>query len=241
MTTDIRRRATAGLAIGAAVLALIGNGLSPRMSGDDVPVYHQVANSTRFTVAAAIVLVALMLVTAAFVALGRPGTAGLIEPIRHGAVAAALVGGTIALAQAALQLSAYRQQAKAFDGANSHNVVSAFWATNAIDHVSAALFALWTLVLLGVAPMLLGVAQMRERVAARLGIAAIGGGAICLMVGIADLLVADQSSFDVPFAVGSAVVTLWLLATGVLMLRRPQATVLDVGPTATAAPTRSAY
>ncbi len=223
MATTETGRGTAVLAVAAAMTALVGNALAPRINGDDVDVYRRIADSGRFAAAGLIVLVALVLVVAAFAALTRArhlrGQRALCDYARL----ATGVGGAVAIAQAGLQLYAYRQQARAFAGANSHNIVSAFWATNALDHLSSAMFAIWTVVLLGLVPLLLGCAQLRAQIGGRLGAAAIVGGATCVVVGIAELLKDDQSTFDVPFAVGSVLVTLWLLTTGIVLWRGRQA------------------
>lgn len=228
MTSWTAGRVTAGLAISGAVVALVGNALAPRINGDDVVVYHKVAGSDRFALAAVIVLAALILVTAAFVGISRRLAGNARSELLDYARVAAIVGGAIGLMQTAVELYGYRQQAKAFDGANSHNVVSAFWATNALDHVNSAMFASWTIVLLGIAPVLLGIAQLRARTASRLGLAAIVGGAVCFVVGIAQLLTADQSTYDVPFAIGSVIVTIWLLVTGVVLWRQSPAGEINI-------------
>src|SRR5438128_1643411 len=80
------------------------------------------------------------------------------------------------------------------------DVVGAFWATNAVDHLNTALFAAWTIVYLGVAPLLLGVAIVQTRrypgwVGALAGL----GGAECLVVGFVNLMRTDQGATQVPF------------------------------------------
>ena len=213
------QRVTAALAVLGAVVALVGNALAPRYSGDTVDTYRKVADSTRFEVSTLIVLAAVLIVVAAFVGLSRVSPGRSSELAGYGRLAA-VTGGAIAVLQEGLQLFAYRQQARAFAEANTDNVVSAFWATNAVDHISGALFATWTIVLLGLAPLLLGAMQLRSGGTGWLGLAAVVGGAVCAVVGVGSLLVSDQSTYDIPFAVGSVLVTLWLLATGVLMWRR---------------------
>ena len=228
MAISITNRVTAVLAMTGAVLALIGNALAPRINGDDVDVYRKVATSDRYAVAAVIVLVALILVIAAFVGLSRTLGVGRLRDLGEYARLAAAVGGAVALVQGGIELYGYRQQAKAFDGANAHNVVSAFWATNALDHANSGMFAIWTIVLLGLAPLLLGAAQWKSASGARLGTAAMIGGAVCVVVGIGELLTADQSRYDIPFAIGSVIVTIWLLVTGVTMWRRPEHGEIDI-------------
>lgn len=228
MTGSSARRTTAALAIGGGVVALVANGVAPRLSGNDVDVYHTIAHSNRFAAAGVLVLATVLIVTAAFVGLSRLFEAGRDEGLASYGRLASVVGGSIALVQTGFELYGYRQQARAFDGANAHNVVSAFWATNALDHASSALSATWTLVLLGIAPVLLGAAQLRSRSVGRAGFAAIVGGAVCVVVGVAELLTSDQSTYDVPFAIGSVIVTIWLLVTGVALWRQSDEREIDI-------------
>ncbi|MBV9293215.1 MAG: hypothetical protein JO222_12255, partial [Frankiales bacterium] len=171
---------------------------------------------------------AVILVTAAFVGLSRRSPSTRTAELAHFARLAAVVGGAIALLQTAVEVYAYRQEARAFDGAQVPNVVSAFWATNALDRVSAAMFAAWTIALLGAAPVLLGALQLRSRTFGRLGYAAIAGGAVCAFVGVASLMTDDQSTYDIPFAIGSVLVTVWLLGTGISIWRHPEDACIDI-------------
>lgn len=232
MTAQPTRRGTAGLALAGGVLALAGNLLAPRFSGDDVQVYRHVADSTRFTVSDVIVLGSLLLVTAAFVGFTRLGSDARSAELRHLGRLATVAGGTIAVLETAAALYAFRQQAIAFADTNGPQQVSAFWATNALDHLTTALFAAWTLLLLGLAPLLIGAAQLRDGAVSR-GIAALGvlGGLVCAVVGVAELLTDTPSDFDIPFLVGSLLVTLWLLATGAALWRAPEPVLVGSGTT----------
>jgi hypothetical protein len=215
-------RATGLLGLVAGVVALVGNLLAPRFSGDDVDIYRELADSDRYTVAFVVVLVAVLLVTAAFVGIARSGAGEL----RYYGRLTAVVGGSVALMQVALALFAFRQQAMAFaDAPDGTQQVAAFWATNAVDHVNAALFSAWTIALLGLAPLLIGLAQLRDRTltapATGLGIV---GGVLCVVVGVGELLTDDPSSWDVAFLVGSLLVTLWLFVTSAVLLRSAEVT-----------------
>src|SRR4051794_39780400 len=77
---------------------------------------------------------------------------------------AVAVGAAIALAQLAVETFAFKQAARAFVAAEQVDQVGAFWAANAIDKINTGLFATWTVVYLGIAPLLLGVATLRNRV-----------------------------------------------------------------------------
>ena len=103
-------------------------------------------------------------------------------------------GATLALLYAGLRLYGVKQQARAFAGANRFNEDAAFWATNAVDHVSQTVFALWTTLLLGIAPILIGTGQRRGAIPGRrVAAGGLDGGVVCAVVGFASLFAADQS------------------------------------------------
>jgi hypothetical protein len=218
-------RAGALAAIGGGILALYGNLLHPRYSDtDDVKLYGKVANSVLFSVADMLIMLALVLTVVGIVTLARALQAAPHDLLPRYGAASAFVGVGIALAQVGIEVFAFKQSARAFVGAADGNQVSAFWATNAIDHVNTALFATWTIVYLGITPVLLGVAALRRRVAhLAFGVLAIVGGACCAVVGVVNLLHNDQSTTIIPFLIGSILVTAWVIWAGVWMWQRSTA------------------
>ena len=223
MTELASRRGTAVLGLSAGAVGLVGNLLAPRFDGDDVEVYRELAGSTRSMVSNVIVLAALLLATATFVAFTRVGYGDRAAELRYYGRLAAVMGGTIAALETGIALYAYRVQAQAFADADGSDVAPAFWATSTLDHVTAALFGVWTLLLLGLAPLLIGAAQLRARAASPVvGALGVVGGLACVVIGVCLLLTDDDpSDFDVPFLAASLLVTLWLLATSVALWRSP--------------------
>jgi hypothetical protein len=131
-------------------------------------------------------------------------------------------GGVIALAQLGIETFGLRQMAKVFAGADGQNQQGAFWATSALDKVNGGLLSTWTLLFLGIGPILIGVAMLQSRAfAAWLAGIGILGGLCCVVVGLHNLVSEDQTALDILFLVGSLLVTAWLLAAGVLMRRAP--------------------
>ena len=146
---------------------------------------------------------------------------------------ATLVGGTIAIAQFGVETYGLKQQAAVFAGAQATDVQGALWATNAVDRLNTAMFNTWTIVFLGLAPLLLGLAVLRmRRFPNWLGVLGAVGGAVCLVIGCVNLAREDQTSTQTPFLIGSLLVTAWLFCAGALMLRLPDETV-DVAVNAT--------
>jgi hypothetical protein len=141
---------------------------------------------------------------------------------RYGLLAT-VVGGAIALASISVDGYAARTAAENFAGASAQDQVGAFWAANAIDQLSTAIFNVWTMVLLGVSPLLLGMAAVRsKRYPAWVALAAVAGGAVCTVVGLWGLGTTDQEMFQIPFLVGSLLVTLWILAAGWMLWQQPE-------------------
>ena len=223
-SSAISLRTTGALLVAGGGLAVIGNLLHPRFRGADVDVYRHIATSSRFTVADVVILAALLLVTLGFY--------GLVDSIDDRGVAgrlatlATVTGGTIALAQTAVELFALRQQARIFADAGPSDQVGAFWSAVSLDKLNSALFALWVVLLLGLAAFALAyaglISRRQPRAVALLGLV---GAAGCIGIGMYDLLASDQSNVDVPFVIASLLVTGWILVTGcALSLQSPRTT-----------------
>jgi hypothetical protein len=216
---DARRIGGAAAASGG-VLALVGNLVHPSYDGENVDIYPKIAASDRYLVADFVLLVALVMLVAAIVSIARHiGSNPLADQGRLFAV----IGGTIAIAQLGLETFALRHQTEIFAGAPPDDRSGSFWAANAIDHLNMALFDTWTAVFLGLAPILLAVAAFRgRRFSVWTNLSALSGGAICLVVGSVNLGLDNQSTLDIPFLIGSLLITAWVIAAGYEMLRSTQ-------------------
>ncbi|HYT38938.1 MAG TPA: hypothetical protein VEN99_05480 [Acidimicrobiia bacterium] len=213
-------RLGAAAAVVGALLALAGNLLHPRF-GDiaDVDLYRKIAGSDRWLTSDLLIIAALVLSTAGLVAIARSLHGGGMDgALARYAGVAAMVGGAMAIMQTGVDAFAFRQAARAFSGAPAQDLVGAFWATNAIDKLGVALFATWTFVFLGVVPLLLAAAAFRTR-RYPLAMTTVGaiGGLGCAVVGVVNLVRLDQSATEIPFLVGSLLVTAWLLWAGVVL------------------------
>ena len=211
-------------AVLGGVLALIGNVLHPRWTDvDDVELYRNIADSGIWKLDHLILVVALILTTAGSVAIARSLHGGADDALARYGLLATVVGGAIALTNIALDSYAYRTAAENFAEAIPQDRIGAFWAANAIDHISTAAFHMWTIVLLGVSPLMLGAAAIRSRrFPAWVGWAGAAGGLVCTGVGFFGLVTSDQDMLVVPFLVGSVLVTLWILAAGWMLWQQPQ-------------------
>lgn len=216
-----------GFAIAGGVLALAGNALAPRFNQDqDVDVYEAVARSGRLVPANLILITAVVLVAAGLWTVATTMRAGRGAELARLGAGAAVVGGSIAVVELSVETYAYRQLARSFLSADAADRRGAFWATASLDHLNAALFSTWTLVFLGLAPLLIAGAMARSRAfAAWIVITGLVGGALCSAVAVVDLVREDQTSLAPLFVVGSVLVTAWVIAAGTSLLRVARTTV----------------
>ena len=204
------------MAVLGGVLALVGNVLHPRWSDvDDVELYTNIADSGIWKADHLILVVALIFTTAGIVAVARALEGGDGDALARYGLLATVIGGSVAIANISVDGYAMRAAAENFVDAIPQDRSGAFWAVNAVDNVSSAMFSVWTLVLLGVSPLLLGLAAIRSgRIAAWIGWAAVLGGVVSGGVGLAGLADVDPDSLIIPFLVGSMLVTVWVLGAG---------------------------
>ena len=219
----LSRPLAARLAVVGGVLALVGNVLHPRFDqSQSVDVYRAVAKSGSLIPADLLILVAALLITAGGVAIGSSMFGGNGHDAARLGTAAIAVGGSIAVLEIGLETYAFRQLAKTFVSADDTNRPGAFWATSAIDHVNSAMFSTWTILFVGLGPLLIGVAMLQSRAfpswLAGLGVV---GGLGCLVIGCLNLVREDQTALNIPFLVASLLVTAWVIAAGVWLARDP--------------------
>lgn len=221
----LSRPVGASFAVGGGVVALVGNLLAPRFDqNDDVAVYRAVAASDRLAPAGLVLLLAFLLTTIGIFAIAASLRGGRGNDAAWLGAAAVGAGGVIALAQNSLELFGYRQMARVFTAADGQNQQGAFWATSALDKANSSLFSTWTLLLLGLAPLLISIAMLQTRAfPAWLAGVGIVGGLVCAFVAIANLVREDQTALNLVFLIGSLLVTVWLIASGVLLRREPGA------------------
>src|SRR5206468_3906703 len=97
---------------------------------------RKIAGSARWPVADLLILVALVLTIAGTLSIARWLERGTSSPIAHLGGVAALIGGAIAVASIAIEMYAFKQEARAFVGNTGPDQVGAFWATNAVDRIN---------------------------------------------------------------------------------------------------------
>ena len=203
-------------AVVGGVLALVGNLLHPRWTDiDDVELYENIADSGIWEVDHLLLVVGILLIVGGVTAVARSLEGGAGHAFARYGLLATVVGGAIALADISIDASAMRTAAENFAEAGQEDRVGAFWAANAVDHVASAMFNMFTIVLLGVSPLLLGMAAVRSgRYPAALAWIAVVGGAAAVLTGMAGLGGAEGDDLLVPFLVASLLVTIWVIGAG---------------------------
>src|SRR3954469_8882015 len=161
---SLSRSTGSALAISGGVVALVGNLMAPRFDQDEnVEVFRAIAKSDLLAPSGLVLLVAFLLTTAGIYAVASTmrGTAG--DDAAWMGRAAVAAGGTIAVTQVCVETFALRQLAKLFASSDGQNQQGAFWATSAVDKVNSGLFNTWTILFLGLAPLLIGAAMLQSR------------------------------------------------------------------------------
>jgi len=90
-----------------------------------------------------------------------------------------------------------------------------YWAANSVDHLNAALQVTWDILLVGLAPALLGAAMLRSTMFSRpIAVFGIASGTAALVVSYLLLVNDNRDRLDIPFAIASVAVTLWVITCG---------------------------
>lgn len=215
---------TGGLLVSGGLLAVLGNLLHPRFTQDNRDELYRAVNlSDRLLVADLVLIPAILLVTAGLVELGhllgRRGAPALGRLARTAAVA----GGAVAVLQFVVEGYAFKQAAHIFalTLTDEQNKIGAFYSTAAVERINTAMFSTWTMILLGVTPLLLVAAMWLTRsFPSWLSIAGGVGAVVCLLTALINIAREDQSTLLLlVFLVGSLLVTCWVIATGGLLLK----------------------
>jgi hypothetical protein len=204
----LSRPTGATFAVAGGVIALGGNLLAPRFDkSDNVQVYRAIAASGRLAPAGLVLEVAFAFTTVGFLAIAASLRGGRGNDAAWLGAATAATGGAIALVQNSLDIFGLRQMARLFASADGQNQQGAFWATSALDKANASLFSTWTLLLLGLAPLLISVSMLRTRAFPTwLAAAGLVGGLTCAFVAVVNLLKENQAALSLVFLIGSLLV-----------------------------------
>lgn len=203
----------AAAAMAGGAIGLVGNLLHPRLEGDDVDDVQAIADSSLWVVDHAALLVAALLVTVGTVAVAGSLDDGTRPSARLG-VLAAYVGGAVAVANLGMETLTAKEVAVRYADAGP-DAEGALFAALAMRDLEAALFASWLIVLLGVAPLAVGLAMRNPTPypswLAWLGIAA---GLVNIGIGFATLGGVGGNVLRIVLMLAALAGTVWLILSG---------------------------
>jgi hypothetical protein len=207
-------------AIVGALVALVGNVLHPRMANYDDPVAEEfrIASESDQWVAihVAILIGALLLIFGLF-AVARSMKGGRGEGVARVALGSLLVSAPIGIIGFALDGYVAKAMADGLAGAAPGPASGAAAAA----HVGWAVFMALVITFLGITPALFGAAVIADRTyPGWLGWVAVLFGTVAAINGIYGMFSGASAGFFLVFSITSGVLTLWVLALGVLLGRR---------------------
>lgn len=212
------------LVIGSAALAVTGNVLHPRGTGDGVVDYQMIADSLAWPVSTLLIGVALLGLLIALVPICR-AAARAAAGARAAALDAAgwilVVGGTVGIAQQSVDGYGLRRQAQAFAEAEQDWNAFPYWSADAVSAVNSSLAITWYLLVLGTFPVVLAVAYRGPGAGGRT-VRAVAAAAGILTAGTVAVITGGGGNTvtDLLFMAGALVVTGWLAVIGVAEVRR---------------------
>jgi hypothetical protein len=206
-------------AITGGVGGLIGNVLHPTPPAETEALLRVVASMPHWTAIHLMIVIAAALMVGGFGLLMRTLEGDLAHALGRLARDAAVLGGAVLLTGIMTDGYGHPFLTREWLAAEGADKASIFWAAHALHVVDVALFATWVTVLLGVAFVLGGAAVAASTNYSRaLGLAAVVGGALCILHGAS---VALGFTLPVPvWPLGAAVDSFWLIAAGIVMLRK---------------------
>jgi hypothetical protein len=132
------------------------------------------------------------------------------------------IGGTVALIDVSIDLSAYHQMADQYVNAAPSDLPAALYSASAVGAVGAGLHGLWALLLLGVVPILVSVAIYLTRLyPVWLAVPALVGGLIEAVLGVIGLLPIYDLDISVLDLTGRLLAVVAVVAAGALLWMRP--------------------
>ena len=212
-------------AIGGGAIALVGNILHPRESGqlDDAESLLDVASRSSVWVADHFVILSgLLLLLGAFHGLTRSITG---EPGRTWARFAwgvAIIGVVFGLALMLTEAVAMAKLADTWAGSSGAEKDLALAAGSAVFELSLTLFAGGMLFFFGATPVLYGVAMLgSDDYPSPLGWAGVVFGSASVVAGAIQVFTGFTTTFFIVlFPIVSVAITLWIIYTGVVMWRK---------------------
>jgi hypothetical protein len=206
-------------AIVGGLIALGGNILHPRAKDYADPVAEElriIGKSDAWVAIHLGILVGFLLITFGLFALARSMKGGPAEGIARIALGSLLISAPVAIIT--LLIDGYAMGAIADDAAADPAVLA---AATAGAHIGWAAFMGLVIFALGVTPALFGLAVAKDGgYPSWMGWGAFVFGLVSVGAAVSGILGGPSSGFFLVFAISSGIVTLWVIAIGVLLGRR---------------------
>ncbi len=215
-------RVGGGAAVLAGVTAVVFNVLHAGPRRGSTRLFLEDLDGSRIWVADHLgIAVSLVLMAIALVAIGRRLDVPSRGPWGPLGTAVGLVGVALALANVAIDGPAMKEVAERWSAASGADRAAIFAAADVLRSVDIALFSTWILVLVGITPMLFGVAILAGGGLPRpLGWPALAAGPVAVAVAVIQYFEGLRPiTVFVLFPAASGVLAVWLIATGVVMWR----------------------
>ena len=226
-------RTGAGLGLAGALLAVVVNLLHPRTTGTaDTARFELIADSSLWKIDHYLVAVVVLMTLAGFVALGRyvEDTPG--QPWARLAVAGGIAATAIGLLVAAIDGYALKAVIDRWADAGSPSEGPLLEAVHAVEAISTGVFNTFNGTVVGIIPVLGGLAVLRSgRFVGWIGALAILGGVIGLVVDLVGTL-DELTPFlaNVVFTAGALMVTVWAIVINWTMFKEASAPATVVEP-----------
>jgi hypothetical protein len=221
-------------AVVGAILGLIGNLIHPVTPMDDPEgVASVIATSGGWVVIHMAIVIGIMLMLGGLLAVRHSIRGGIAEVLARFGLVAGIAGVTVGLILVTLDGVAAPQLAQEWAAASSDQKATALALVHLQETLNFALASLFNLLFAGATFILFGLAVALSGAYPRwLGSVVVAAGVLSIPAGLIQALTGEPSDTSrILTIIGPTVITLWLLAMGILLIRRTVAvSPLDESP-----------
>jgi hypothetical protein len=210
-----------------AVLGLVGNLIHPVTPMDDPEgVARVIAASGGWVAVHVAIVIGIMLMLGGLVGIRHSISGGIAEVLARLGLVAGIAGITVGLILVALDGVAAPQLAEEWVAASPDQQATALALVHLQETLNFALASLFNLLFAGAAFILLGLAvALSDIYPSWVGWIAVMAGILSIPAGLIQAFTGEPSDASrVLTIIGPTVITLWLLAMGILLIRRAAAT-----------------
>jgi hypothetical protein len=225
----VQVKLSAGLAIAGAVLALVVNPLHGDLPVDPEAALGRVASTPAWGLLHVGIMTSVVCILGALPGLSRVAHGSLARGLARLSVVVALPGAAIMLVCLAIDGFATKALADLWASTSGADQAAAFRMARAVEEVQNALFHTWAALFIGLPFLLMGLSglSMGSGFPRWLGPIAVIGGGGALVTGVSGFLHVPLPGLL--FNLFAFVVTLWLLAAGVIVWRRAAPPIAEAG------------